>query len=279
MSVIKKINNACTKLITQTTEGEVFTKQDIRNIRGVSGIYLQLYEQAQQDLLPDINTFDSSFTVTSVTEELYSIEMLYNLVVCLAVQKKFVDAISALDELVGQVSETSLGNFQVLKGFLMIAGKKVTEGLAIVEEYKTYAEELVTGYLDKTKDVLIAPFETEMPSFKLPLDNGLFLCLRPVMAIPKIKPPSFKIKPNEEILKEFNIKSCPCKPEPPWLNRRNGFVVFTEDVQDTDVDIPEDERKETPQTTSQTSDYPKKHKSAVEMYRPMSLTPESEDDE
>jgi hypothetical protein len=69
------------------------------------------------------------------------------------------------------------------------------------------------------------------------------LCLRPVITLPRIKPPSFRIKPNDSVLAEFTTKSCPCKPEPPWINRRDGIVQFTDDVQDAEVDIPEDEPK------------------------------------
>jgi hypothetical protein len=70
-------------------------------------IYLGEYEASQADLLPEVKSFDSSYLSGAGTQDLdgaeepYSIDMLYNLVVCLAVQSKYTEACQALDELTG----------------------------------------------------------------------------------------------------------------------------------------------------------------------------------
>jgi hypothetical protein len=107
----------------------------------------------------------------------------------------------------------------------------------LIDTYKEYAEELVNIYDARSGDVVVSPFDTQLPGFKIPLDNGFNIELRPVLTLPRIKPPSFRIKPTDAILQEFVIKACPCKPEPPWINRRDGLVQFTTDLQELTVEM------------------------------------------
>ena len=50
-------------------------------------------------------------------------------------------------------------------------------------------------------------------------------------SLPKPSPPLLDFDIEESVLDYFNIKAIKCRPEAPWLNRVNGTIQFTEDMQ------------------------------------------------
>ena len=192
---------------------------------------------------PTVSESFNSMKSVEDTEEFYNAEMLYNLVVCFLLQQKYKEAHEILEELIERCDRRDRGTFKFVRGIVLFALQREDQAKKAMEDARKSEPELVESFYEDDP-VCVAPYESQMPHFGIKILENTVL-FRPVFNLPKIYPPSLSIKITDSLLKEFQIKNCPCKPEAPWLNRVKGMIQFTEEMQEIDAEtLPDDDEDE-----------------------------------
>jgi hypothetical protein len=100
--IATRMVESLTRLMALDQRGQIFLPIHLRTYRGVAFIYLNKFDLAVQDLMPMLgnHSIESSFNSVDDTEEFYNPEMLYNLMLCFVLQRKFGEALEIAEELV-----------------------------------------------------------------------------------------------------------------------------------------------------------------------------------
>jgi hypothetical protein len=130
------------------------------------------------------------------------------------------------------------GKILFLVGYLHLALEDESQGKEYIEEAFKFDRELVSSFLKQTGKVSVLPlearstFSSTFPMKQVKIGRAYPILVRPSFSLPSVEMPTLDFPFEPCILQQFLLKNIKCKPEAPWLNRVQGMIQFTDEVQE-----------------------------------------------
>ena len=210
-----------------TSDGAVIKLRDIRKYIGLCFFFIEEYQFAQsiyQNLLE--------------TQDQDTIEVLYNLALSNIMAEYYEAALTQLSELAYLVDGCDRGKILLLTGFIQLGLDSNSQGKQYLSEAYKYDPSTVTAYLKQSSETSVLAlnssdgFASEFPLVNVSIGQSSSIFIRPSFTLPAIELPNIEFETDEIFLTQFSLKSIKCKPEAPWLNRVQGMIQFTDEIQD-----------------------------------------------
>lgn len=204
-------------------DGAIISLREVSKLKALSYFYIQDYKHA-----------------VSIYKELKNEELsdqddcTYNLALCYIILKQHELAITHLNELAYISSGENKGQILFLIGHLNLSLSNESDGKDLIHA----AIKLCKSFNSSSPNFDIFPFSSntdlssKFPSIPVHLPDSITISLRPSFSLPSVDLPVFDFPVESCILDQFSIKSIKVKPEAPWLNRVQGMIQFTDEVQE-----------------------------------------------
>ena len=209
------------------SEGLLISRREVKKIVSVACFYIEDYSAIQtiyQSLLEN--------------QENDTLEVVYNLALSNILSEFYEAALTQLNELAYMVEGPDRGKILFLVGYIHLGLEDEAEGKEYIEEAFKYDKELISGFLKQSSKVAVLPFNSKstfastFPMKQVKIGRAYPILIRPSFALPAIELPTLDFPFEECILEQFQLKIIKCKPEAPWLNRVQGMIQFTDEVQE-----------------------------------------------
>jgi tetratricopeptide (TPR) repeat protein len=193
----------------------------------------------------------------------------FNLALCYAQIGQFELAITHLNELAYISSGDDKAKVLYLIGFLHLGLQNENDGKDFIKAAKKMGKNLKTQEND---EIELFPFASNKEfSLKFPVISLKFglktVKTRPSFGLPIVELPVFDFPVDLEIVQQVSLKSIKCKPEAPWLNRVQGMIQFTDEVQEvqseTATESIVDQQEEPEEDVFEDHENFKKYRSAI----------------
>jgi tetratricopeptide (TPR) repeat protein len=216
----------CTKLLSQAPVKSMFTSRHIRWLKGTVFVLLNSLSKASTELQLALEA--------SVDEEKGA--LLYNFAVISLMKAEYEQALSLFIDSFSHVEETAQGLILLLVGVTALQLEQGSEA----KEYMTEAFRLIPKTVNKfleTSCIDAAPFQRadscldKFPDITISA-RGATLKLKLALPCPKPPVPPLEFQVDESVKSYLSFNTVKCKLEAPWLNRINGAVQFTDNLQD-----------------------------------------------
>ena len=210
-----------------SSDGLIIKQRDIRKYIGICFFYIGEYQFSQ-----------SIFQSMLESQDPEMVEIMYNLALSNIMGEYYEAALTQLNELAEIVEGNDKGKILLLSGFIQLGLENSSQGKQFFSEAYKYDPASVSAYLKQNSSISILPFNSyssfasEFPFVTASIGNTSPISIRPSISTPTIDPPSLDFQVEEIIFQQFQIKNIKCKPEAPWLNRVQGMIQFTDEVQD-----------------------------------------------
>jgi tetratricopeptide (TPR) repeat protein len=218
--------------------GEVFDKKILLWYKGVFLLYLERYEDS-------ISTFQKVVEILAIrskklsSEEALAIEeqnceILYNISLCyLSFNKsKTLEMFTSLSKILNKKHK---GQLLFLSALVQLELKNALSAEKLMQEAYLCDPETLTPFLNK-QQVIIKPLNTtNVLAMNFPLlqvFENKRVRLRPAICLPKPNLPNIEFLIEDKVLEFFKINKIAPKPEPPWLKRNKGSIMFTDNMVD-----------------------------------------------
>lgn len=231
-----------------SADGLVICWREIKKFIAISYFYAEEYTLTQTVYQ---NLLDSQDTDT--------VEIVYNLALSNIFSEFYEAAITQLNELAYMVDGTDRGKLLFLVGYIHLGLENESDGREYIEEAYKFDRDTVSTFLKQSSKVSIlplnssSPFSQKFPLKSIKLGRAYPIHVRPSFSLPLIEMPKLDFPFEECIFSQFKLKNIKCKPEAPWLNRVQGMIQFTDEVQEivsetitesVAEDVEEDENEE-----------------------------------
>ncbi|OMJ76350.1 hypothetical protein SteCoe_24292 [Stentor coeruleus] len=222
-----RFNDALIVLQSFSADGNIVKLREIRKFIGICFFYLGEYVYAQtifQSLL------ESTDTDTA--------ETMYNLALCNLMAEYYESALAQLNELAYMTDGSERGKILLLSGFIHIGLDNDQEGKEFLSEAYKFDPQTVTQFLKSNTKISILAFNSKndfcenFPLITSSIGSASPISIRLSFGLPLVEMPSMDFDIEDSILQQFAMKNIKCKPEAPWLNRVQGMIQFTDEVQD-----------------------------------------------
>ncbi|OMJ76401.1 hypothetical protein SteCoe_24233 [Stentor coeruleus] len=257
--------------------GNIFDKKMVLWYEGVFFLYLERFEEAIANFQSIIELLQKrgkklpSDEALSLEEQ--NCEVLYNIALCYikSNKQKTFDIFNDLSKILNKKHK---GQLLFLCGLVNLELKNQKSGQKLIEEAYKCDPETVTPFLNK-QQLIIKPLNTTNSlAISFPLLQPFTykkVMLRPAICLPKPLLPPIEFTIENKVLDYFKIEHMASKPEPPWLRRNKGSIMFTDKM----VEIEHEPISQTISTTELNPKQKKTAKSGVLMRRNTSEEKES----
>lgn len=227
LCIEKKYSEALVVFQSFTGDGSLIRQVEIRKYIAICFFYMKEYQYCI-----------SIYQALLDAEEGEMIEVLYNLAVVNIMAEYFEAAITQLNELAYMLDGVDRGKVLLLSGFIQLGMENTAEGKQYLSEAFKYDSNLVSSYLKQNSKVAVLPlncsgtFSNEFPLVLSAIGKSTPVSLRLSFALPVVDLPEIEFAMDLEVISRFHMKFIKCKPEAPWLNRVQGMIQFTDEIQD-----------------------------------------------
>lgn len=208
-------------------DGYLLKQHDIKKYIGVSFFYLKEYQYAQAIFQSSVENQENS-----------QIELLYNLALTNIMEEYYESALTQLSEISQFTEGPDKGKILLLVGCIHLGLENKLQGAQYLSEAYKFDPGSVTSYRKQNSSISILPFNSsslfasECPLVKVCIGNSTPVFVRPSFCLPVVELPAIEFDIDPVILAQFQLKNIKSKPEAPWLNRVQGMIQFTDEIQD-----------------------------------------------
>ncbi|CAD8068857.1 unnamed protein product [Paramecium sonneborni] len=228
------------KLIILGSDGHVFLTPDLIFYRGIMKFYLGNYKKA-------IDLWTKSYGLKQQIKE-FSQQSNNSLI---SQQEQQERLISELDELEFEDRTYNMYEYYYNVALATILNKQKRKGKELLnqladqlqESFETAIRDFISALdSNQSKTATIFPFSNRLccifPTFKMGnLETRLSFCL------PRITPPSMNPEFDNKLIEGIQSTDVDNKPEAPWIRRNPDGVIFTENVQQVELDLRSESQK------------------------------------
>ena len=208
-------------------DGHIIKQLEIRKYMALCFFYMQEYQFC-------ISIYHSLLE----SQEGEMAEILYNLSLANLMGDYFEAALTQLNELAYMLEDLDRGKILLISGIVQLGLENTSEGKEYLSEAYKYDPISVSGYLKQNSKISILPLNSagtlssEFPLITAAVGKASPFSFRPSFSLPSVELPGIEFGVDEEVINRFQIKALKCKPEAPWLNRVQGMIQFTDEIQD-----------------------------------------------
>ena len=165
-------------------------------------------------------------------------EILYNLSIANLMGDYFEAALTQLNELAYMIEDMDRGKVLLISGIIHLGLDNTSEGKEYLSVAYKYDPISVSVYLKQNSHISLlplnsaGPLSSEFPLVRASVGSASAISLRPSFGLPAVEMPEIEFEVDDEVVGRFQIKNLKCKPEAPWLNRVQGMIQFTDEIQD-----------------------------------------------
>lgn len=214
--------------------GEIFDQKIILWYKGVFLLYLERYEESISSFQRVVEILQSKSKKLSSEEALaieeQNCEILYNISLCyLQLNKqKTLEMFTNLSKILNKKHK---GQLLFLCALVSLELQNPASAEKLMQEAYLCDPETLTPYLNK-QQVIIKPLNTtNVLAMSFPLlqvFENKKVRLRPAICLPKPSLPNIEFTIEDKVIDFFRINKITPKPEPPWLKRNKGSIMFTD---------------------------------------------------
>lgn len=218
--------------------GEIFDLKILLWYKGVFLLYLNRFDEAISSFQKVIELLQKRTGKLSSEEALIveeqNCEVLYNTALCYIHlnKEKSLEMFTSLSKILNKKHK---GQLLFLCSLLQIELKNLKAAEKLMQESYICDPDTLNPFLNK-QQVIIKPLNTtNVLAMNFPLIQvfgNKKVRLRPAICLPKPPVPSIEFAVEEKVLDFFKISSISPKPEPPWLKRNKGSIMFTDKMVD-----------------------------------------------
>ncbi|CAG9333091.1 unnamed protein product [Blepharisma stoltei] len=241
-SLTKSIN-LLSQALKSNSEGEICKPKQVHWYKGIFNFFLGDFEKAQSEFKnslskKEIAEMANASPIEQAMVEKENAELIYNVALCYILEEYYEAAFMHLHEILPYTEGSDRGKLLLLIGILHLGLEQTDEAREFMVEGFKFDSETVSAYLEEKKDVKILPFNSgstyasRFPMARIKVKNTNPVLIRPTFNLPRIRLPVMDFQTEDFILDQFGVKSIKSKPEAPWLNRVNGGIQFTENIQE-----------------------------------------------
>jgi tetratricopeptide (TPR) repeat protein len=234
-----------TQLLSKDRLQGLTSERNLHWYKGLMFFYRQEYKKAGSVLARQ--EFQIALDVQRQGDE---VELLFNISLCIAMQKDYASASTLATDLAAQIAGDEKGVVMVLAAVLERAQGNESRAVEMLEEAGELKPELTERLAAQKRLCLQVMEDSPLPEVRLDIPD-VDVLVKPCFKLPVGELPSLEIKHTQEWLKEFTVKCrqfslAKCKYEAPWLNRVNGSIQFTEQVQESSLVLSDSEAEDPP---------------------------------
>lgn len=218
--------------------GEIFDRKMICWYKGVFLLYSEKFDEAIAcfqriiEILQQKNRKLSSDEALTLEEQ--NCEVLYNIALCnLSLNKA--KALEIFNDLSKILNKKHKGQILLICSLIHLELEGQKEAEKVMEEAYKCDPETLSHYLNK-QTVTLKPLNTTNPlaiTFPIlePFSHNK-VKLRPAICLPKPNIPPIEFSVEWKVADFYKTQSINPKPEPPWVKRNKGSIMFTENMVD-----------------------------------------------
>ena len=224
------------KLLGKGLKGELCDESYVHFYKGVFFLFLHDYNKALHEFKQATSQEEAKHMTTpnGLVVPHDNFEVVFNLSLCYIALQHYERALQLLEQLIAAVPLQYRGKLILLMGVVRAGARgKRTGEYEDSERFDSEQDEEVAE-IDVFSEEL-NPYSHFPPlSLEIPGRSPLVPSIQKVRigsSLPKPSPQLLDFDIEESVLDYFTIKAIKCRPEAPWLNRVNGTIQFTEDMQ------------------------------------------------
>lgn len=218
--------------------GEIFDLKILLWYKGVFLLYLQRFEEAIPVFQKVIERLQKSSNKINSEEALIieeqNCEVLYNIALCYMHVNK-VKSLEMFTNLSKILNKKHKGQLLFMCSLVQIELKNPKMGEKLMQEAYLCDPETINPFLNKQQVIMKPLNTTNVLAINFPLLQIFFnkkVRLRPAICLPKPAVPNIDFGVEEKVLDFLKINKITPKPEPPWLKRNKGSIMFTDNMVD-----------------------------------------------
>ena len=161
----------------------------------------------------------------------------FNIALCYALLQQFEQGIRSLNDLAYLVEEKDRAKILMILAYLHQSMNNETDAKDFMQAAFNLDNDLFSDYIESKAAIQIFPLSSndqfccKFPSFTLILGDT-HIILRPSFSLPSIELPVFEFPTEQIIVEKFSLNALKCKPEASWMNRVQGVIQFTDEIQE-----------------------------------------------
>lgn len=161
----------------------------------------------------------------------------YNIALCQLLLQQYDQGIKQLNELAYLVNEQDRAKILLLLSYLQQSTNNEADAKALMQAAFKLDNTLFAKHIENKSEIKIFPLSSEnnfcnkFPTIPLKLGTAQVL-VRPSFTLPFIELPLLDFQTDKSLLDRISLKHIKSRPEAPWMNRVQGMIQFTDEVQE-----------------------------------------------